>query len=78
MSNKKTYQGIIDRFEGDFAVLLIGPEQEERIDFPKTLLPNDASESDIISLSINVKKNKTAKAKKDVMKMIEDLKKQNK
>ena len=71
---KKTHQGIIDRFEGNFAVILAGPEQEERFDLPRTLLPEDAAEGDIVTFSINTKKNKTAKAKQDVADMIEKLK----
>jgi hypothetical protein len=72
---KKTHQGLIDRFEGGFAVVLVGPEQEERFDLPKSLLPEDAGEGDLITFSVNTKKNKTAKAKQDVADMIEKLKK---
>lgn len=72
---KKTHQGLIDRFEGDFAVILAGPEQEERFDLPKSLLPEDAAEGDIVSFSIITKRNKTARAKQEVAGMIEKLKK---
>lgn len=72
---KKSHQGIIDRFEGNFAVILAGPEQEERFDLPRTLLPDDAGEGDIVTFSINTKKNKTAKARQEVAGMIEKLKK---
>lgn len=72
---KKTYSGIIDRFEGDYAVILIGPEQEEKLDIRRLLLPEETEEGDIVSFSFSVKKNKTAKAKKEVSDMIEKLKK---
>lgn len=72
---KKTYSGIIDRFEGDYAVILIGPEQEETLDVRRSLLPEETEEGDIVSFSLSVKKNKTAKAKKEVSDMIEKLKK---
>ncbi len=72
---KKNIIATIDRFEGNFAVILAGPEQEERFDLPRTLLPEDAGEGDIVTFSINTKKNKTAKAKQEVAGMIEKLKK---
>ncbi len=72
---KKTYSGIIDRFEGQYAVILIGPDQEEKLELPRPFLPEDAEESDIVSVAISTKKNRTAKAKQDVAKMIEKLKK---
>lgn len=66
---------MIDRFEGEYAVILIGSEQEEKLELPRRFLPEDAEESDIVSFSISAKKNRTAKAKQDVAKMIENLKK---
>ncbi len=74
---KSKIDGVIDRFEGDYAVILVGPDQEETIDFPKSLLPKDVSESDLVSISVSIKKNKTERAKKEVMKMIDELKKKN-
>lgn len=70
---KKTHQGVIDRFEGEYAVVLVGPEQDEKIDIPRSLLPEEAEEGSLVSLSISVKKNKTAQAKKEVADMIAKL-----
>jgi len=75
---KKNILAVLDRFEGNFAVILTGPEQEERFDLPRTLLPEDAGEGDIVTFSINTKKNKTAKAKQEVAGMIEKLKNREK
>ena len=72
---KKTYNGIIDRFEGKYAVVLIGPDQDEKLDLPKSLLSEETEEGDIVSFSICVKKNRTAKAKNAVAQMIDKLKK---
>lgn len=72
---KRSYQGIIDRFEGEFAVVLVGPEQEEKIEIPRSFLPQEAEEGSLVSLSVSVKKNKTAQARKEVADMIERLKK---
>lgn len=41
---------IIDRFEGDYAVVEL--ENKEMIDIPRTILPVGAKEGDIINISI--------------------------
>lgn len=41
---------IIDRFEGDYAVVEL--ENKDMIDIPRTILPVDAKEGDIINISI--------------------------
>ena len=71
---KKTFSGVIDRFEGSYAVVLIGPEQEEKMDIPKSLLPGEAREGDLVTLSIKVSPDKTKKAKEKVSDLIEQLK----
>jgi hypothetical protein len=42
---------IIDRFEGDWAVIECG---EITFNFPRSLLPQDVKESDVITISISV------------------------
>lgn len=42
---------IIDRFEGDWAVVEYG---ETTFNFPRSLLPQDVKESDVITISISV------------------------
>lgn len=44
-------QVIIDRFEGNFAVVEL--ENKERISMPKSLVPKGAKEGDIIDIVIN-------------------------
>jgi len=45
---KKT-QGVIDRFEGDFAVISINSKY---VDIPKELIPEDAKEGDVIFIAV--------------------------
>lgn len=42
---------IIDRFEGDFAVVEL--ENKEMLDIPRRILPLDSKEGDIVSISID-------------------------
>lgn len=44
---------IIDRFEGDFAVVEL--DNKQIIDVPKILLPENAKEGDILNISIDEK-----------------------
>ncbi len=41
----------IDRYEEEYAVLLVG-EDEEKVNFPRRYLPEDAGEGDYLSLDI--------------------------
>ena len=70
---KKTYKGIIDRFEGAFAVVLIGEEQDVRIDIPKEMIEKDAKEGYLVTISVKMNINKTLEAQKSVSNMIEAL-----
>jgi hypothetical protein len=61
---------IIDRFEGDWAVI----EYEEKFfNFPKELLPKDAKESDVFRFNVEVDIEETEKRKKAVENLAEDL-----
>lgn len=53
---------IIDRFEGDYAVVEL--ENKDMIDIPRTILPVDAKEGDIINISIQ--ETETEKQKKRI------------
>lgn len=53
---------IIDRFEGDYAVVEL--ENKEMIDIPRTILPVGAKEGDIINISIQ--ETETEKQKKRI------------
>ena len=55
----------IDRIEGEYAVLLIRPEEEEKIDWPVSFLPEDVEEGDILDFKIEkiIEKKKVIKKK---------------
>lgn len=59
---------IIDRFEGDFAVVEL--QEGEFVNLPKVLV-SDAQEGDVIDISIN--KEETKKRKRDIEDLMSDL-----
>jgi hypothetical protein len=60
---------IIDRFEGDFAVVEL--EDRSTIDIPKKLIPKGAKEGDVLSIQINT--DETNKRKERIKKIMNDL-----
>lgn len=59
----------IDRFEGEFAVAEL--ENGNYVNIPKSAIPPEAIEGDIISIEINV--NKTNEKKSNINKLMNDL-----
>lgn len=58
-----TLKVIIDRFEGEFAVVEL--EDKSFIDMPIELVPKGAKEGDILEIQINQEETKTMKEEKD-------------
>ena len=50
---------IIDRFEGDYAILLLRNDESIQIDVLRESLPNSAKEGDIIEVSFDDNNNVT-------------------
>ncbi len=73
-SNSNKFQAIIDRIEGDTAVLIFG-EDKTPFEFPAELLPPSASEGSILSFNIKELKTETKKTKEEIQKIIKKLKK---
>ncbi len=46
-------KSIIDRFEGDYAILLVG-EDEIQVDFPKELLPPGSKEGSWLNIDMEL------------------------
>jgi hypothetical protein len=67
----------LDRFEGDYAILLVRDDETVSIDFPACLLPKKCKEGDILDITIAKDVEETAEAKKRVSKLIDKLKKKN-
>ncbi len=61
---------IIDRFEGEYALI----EMNRKIfHIPKSLLPKGAKEGDVINITITLDPEATAKLKKDVNALANEL-----
>jgi hypothetical protein len=60
---------IIDRFEGEWAVIEYG---RKTFNFPKTLLPKKAKEGDVITISISIDREATAK-ERNIEKLADQL-----
>lgn len=64
--------GVIDRFEGDFAI--VESDDGKMLNIKISLLPEDASEGDVINLdTLTIDKEETEKRKNDIEKIFEDL-----
>lgn len=68
------FKALIDRIEGNIAVVLLGEEEQDAVDIPKNFLPTDIKEGDILNIRIQVKSRKTKESKEKVAEMIERLK----
>jgi hypothetical protein len=60
---------IIDRFEGDYAVVEL-PDRTF-VNIPKKVLPEEAKEGDIITITVN--KSETERRKDNIRKLADDL-----
>ena len=63
---------VLDRFEGEKAVLLAGNE-EVTVVWPRFLLPAGAAEGDILSLDLNIDAAATELAKKEALELLKKL-----
>lgn len=62
----------IDRIEGQMAVLLIGDE-DYRVVIPRKMLPADAGEGAVITISMQLEPDAAADAKRRVQDLIDRL-----
>lgn len=60
---------IIDRFEGDYAVVEL-PDMKY-VNMPKELLPKNAKEGDVIAIALD--NNATSDRSKSINKLVEDV-----
>lgn len=69
----KQYKGIIDRFEGDLAVIEIDGITK---DYDKSILPKGAQVGDMLLFKgdqISILKNETEKLRKDIEALMDEL-----
>lgn len=64
---------VIDRFEEDKAVLLVG-DDEQKVIFPKALLDKNLKEGDYISIAINYDEIATKQALEEAKALLNTLK----
>lgn len=75
MRNEIKFKAVVDRIEGSKAVVLLGEEEQDAVDFPKNFLPSEVKEGDILNFKIQVKSRKTKESKEQVAEMIRKLSK---
>jgi len=68
-------KAVIDRIEGDLAVILMGDDGRIRVNMPMILLPEGCRESDVLDIAIKKLKNATEDAKDRTKSLMEKLKK---
>lgn len=61
---------IIDRFEGNWAVIEYG---NKTFNFPKKLLPKEAKEGDVLKFNITIDREETEKRRKAIEDLAKDL-----
>lgn len=60
---------VIDRFEGEFAIVEL--ENKEIIEIPRSIIPTEAREGDVLTISID--ENETEDRKKRIKEKFENL-----
>lgn len=69
-------KAVIDRFEGDYAVVLFG-EEEIKVDIPRVLLPAEAKEGSWLKVSFKLDEEETKKREERIKGLLEKLKNKN-
>ncbi|MFZ2471340.1 MAG: DUF3006 domain-containing protein [Methanothrix sp.] len=70
-------KAVIDRVEGELAVLLLGDKGEFKLNFPLSLLPDGCKEGDILNISFERDVVGTEQAKERVSGLMDKLKKKS-
>jgi hypothetical protein len=63
----------VDRIEGDIAVVLLGEEQDTRLDLPLKYLPAKVSEGHWLRIAIEIDHKKTDAVRKRVRQLMDEL-----
>lgn len=61
---------IIDRFEGDWAVIEFN---QKTFNLPKSLLPKEAKEGDVIAISVSIDRKATSKRERNIKELADRL-----
>jgi hypothetical protein len=63
---------VVDRFEGNKAILLLGNE-EVQVVWPRENLPSEAQEGDIITMELQVDHGATTAAKAEAERLLKEI-----
>lgn len=66
-------KAVIDRLEGDYAVVLFG-EEEIKVDIPRGLLPEGAKEGSWLTVNFELDAEGTQKQKEKIQNLLDKLK----
>ncbi len=69
-------KAVIDRFEGDYAIVLVG-DVEIKLDIPRELLPKSAKEGSWLNVSFQLDPEGENKQREKVSKLLDKLKSKN-
>lgn len=69
-------QAVIDRFEGNKAVLLVG-DDEAQVVWPKHILPVEVNEGDILQIDVQIDGEATAAAKTAAESLLKEILEKN-
>jgi hypothetical protein len=73
-----TIHAVIDRIEdNELAVILLGPEERERIDLPVRFLPTGAAGGDHLQITITLDEESRASAEEEVRSLQDELEKRS-
>ena len=70
-------KAVIDRFEGNYAVVFFG-DKEIKVDIPRELLPPGVKEGDILNVSFEADKGATQVQREKIEGLLQKLKYKNK
>ena len=70
-------KAVIDRFEGDYAVVLFG-DDEMKVDIPRALLPADVKEGNWLKVTFETDHDTTRERKERISGLLDKLKNKNK
>jgi len=65
-------KAVIDRFEANKAVILVG-DDEQAVTWPRKALPEEAKEGDIIRFSINIDADATRTARSEADELLRQI-----
>ena len=71
-------RAVIDRFEGNKALLLLGENEDIQAVWPRQFLPSNAKESDILQFDFVIDSKATALAKEEAEALLKEVLNNNK